>query len=89
MRIWLKELRNGKHLSRVELAKELGIAPTTLSGYELGTRDPSVDQAKAMAEKLNIDWTIFLKQGYAKSVIQRRLLNDHIARENDNGKIHH
>lgn len=59
MRTWLKDMRNEKGMSQVELADMLGIAPTTLSGYELGTRNPSVAQAKLMASKLDINWTIF------------------------------
>ena len=61
MRTWLKDLRKKKNMSQVELADMLGIAPTTLSGYELGRRNPSVAQAKLMASKLNIDWTIFFE----------------------------
>lgn len=59
MRTWLTDLRKKKNMSQVEFANVLGIAPTTLSGYELGRRDPSVAQAKLMASKLDIDWTIF------------------------------
>lgn len=35
----LKEARNKKHLTQEQLANELGIAKSTLAGYEKGNRE--------------------------------------------------
>lgn len=62
MRTWLKDFRKKNGYTQEQLASRLSIAPTTLSGYELGTRSPSVQQAKDMAEVMGVKWTIFFDQ---------------------------
>ncbi|WP_022795741.1 helix-turn-helix domain-containing protein [Bavariicoccus seileri] len=58
---WLKKIRKEKGYTQESLAKAIGIAKTTYSSYEQGYRRPSVKTAKALAEKLDIKWTIFFK----------------------------
>lgn len=36
----LTNLRESKHLTKAELAEKLGISPSAVSAYELGTRIP-------------------------------------------------
>lgn len=51
----IKYLRIKKGLKQDELAKELGIARTTLSGYELETRQTSFDTMEKIADKCDYD----------------------------------
>ena len=51
----LKEARNKKHLTQEQLANELGIAKSTLAGYEKGNREPDVFKIKKIIEILDID----------------------------------
>ena len=67
----LKRLREGKHLTQVELAKRLGIKKSLVSSYENGTRFPrykvliqtarffnvSVDELCGMSERRALDVT--------------------------------
>ena len=46
----LKELREEKGLSQVQLGKEIGIAPRTISGYETGTREPDFQTLKKLCK---------------------------------------
>ena len=46
----LKELRIKAHLGQAELAKLLGIAQTTYSGYERGYRKPTPEMLKKLAD---------------------------------------
>jgi transcriptional regulator with XRE-family HTH domain len=50
----LVELRNEKKLSQTELAKKLGIARTTLSGYELETREPDLKTIQKIASLFDV-----------------------------------
>ncbi len=45
----LVELRNETKLSQSDFANKLGIARTTLSGYELGTREPDIKTLQKIA----------------------------------------
>jgi transcriptional regulator with XRE-family HTH domain len=49
----LKQLREEKQLSQIELAKLLHIANTTLSMYETGNREPDYDTLKLLASELD------------------------------------
>nr|DAD85261.1 MAG TPA: helix-turn-helix domain protein [Myoviridae sp. ctk251] len=42
----IKYLRNEHHLTQKELAKMLNVKPTTISGWELGRNEPSIDTLK-------------------------------------------
>lgn len=39
----LRQLRQNAGMTQSELGKKLGIAKTTVSSYELGTREPSFE----------------------------------------------
>jgi putative transcriptional regulator len=59
MRDWLVEIRGTK--SQYKVAEEIGIAQSTYASIESGSRRPSVDMAKRIAEKMGFDWTRFYK----------------------------
>ena len=45
----IKDLRLSKHLTQKELAQLLNLKPTTVSGWELGRNEPSIDTLKDLA----------------------------------------
>lgn len=51
----LKNARNKKGLTQEQLASKLGIAKSTLAGYEKGNREPDVFKIKKIIELLDID----------------------------------
>ena len=51
----LKEARKEKGLSQADLAKILGIGTSTVSGYETGTRDPSMSALNQIMQALGVD----------------------------------
>ena len=50
----LKELRDAKGLTQLELSRELGIAPSTIGMYETGRREPDFDTLKKSATYFNV-----------------------------------
>jgi len=51
----LKESRVNAGYTQEQLAQKIGVAKSTLSGYESGNRDPSMYTISKMMEILNID----------------------------------
>lgn len=59
--IWLTNKRKKLKKNYTEMARYLGLPLTTYMYYEKGYRKPSVSQAKILAEKLGVNWTIFFE----------------------------
>lgn len=59
MREWLVEARGSR--TQAAVAQESGIAQSTYACIEIGTRRPSVDTAKRIAEVLGFSWTKFFE----------------------------
>lgn len=51
----LREARKRKGLSQAELAGYLGVGPSTLSGYETGFREPSMEVLNKLMHILEVD----------------------------------
>lgn len=51
----LKYFRSREGLSQSELAKNLGISPSTISMYEVGQREPDFETEEAIADFFNTD----------------------------------
>lgn len=51
----LKSLRKERDLSQVELAKKIGVAPTTISMYEQGKREPDFETEEKLADFFNVN----------------------------------
>lgn len=51
----LKYFREKESMSQKELADTLGMQPTSISHYERGVRQLSVDKAKKIADILKVD----------------------------------
>lgn len=45
----LVDLRNERALSQAKLAREIGVAPSSIAHYELGERAPHLDIARKIA----------------------------------------
>ncbi|KYC82626.1 helix-turn-helix transcriptional regulator [Bacillus sp. FSL W8-0445] len=58
-RTWLKHQRLTKGLTQKDVADKAEIARTTYASIEQGERNASVPTAKAIANILDFDWTIF------------------------------
>lgn len=51
----LKESRTNSNLTQEQLAEKLGIAKSTLSGYESGNREPSIATVAKILDILDVD----------------------------------
>lgn len=49
----IKEMRIRRGMLQMELAAEIGVAKSTVTGYEKNTREPDVDKLKALARVLS------------------------------------
>lgn len=59
MREWLVEKRISKGYTPEKLASLLNMDSSTIYKYEKGTRTPSVETAKKIADILKFNWTKF------------------------------
>lgn len=51
----LKYLREREHLSQRELAKRVGLGASTISMYEVGSREPNFEIEERLADFFNVD----------------------------------
>jgi putative transcriptional regulator len=68
VRQWLKDTREKKNLSQLDVAMKSGIARTTYAMIEQGKRNPSPAKAKRIASVLKTRWTFFYDLPSANSV---------------------
>lgn len=61
MREWLKAKREKKNFTLEQMAEWVEVPLTTYRSYETGERNPTVKQAKRLAKKLRVKWTIFFE----------------------------
>lgn len=66
----LKELREAKKLSQVKLGIMLSVAQETISGYEIGRAQPSVDMLIKLADVLGASVDYILERTDVKTVIK-------------------
>lgn len=59
MRKWLKVYRDARKLTQYETAELSGISRTYYTHIENGTKTPSVEVAKKIADTLHFDWVYF------------------------------
>lgn len=72
MKQWLKEIRESKGYTQESLAEKVGIAKTTYASYEQGHRQPSILNAKRLAEILEVPWTIFFDEEVLETYYLKR-----------------
>lgn len=51
----LKRLRTQRGLSQEELGRKIGVGKSTISMYENGSREPSLETLEAIADTFNVD----------------------------------
>ena len=59
----LKEARLKLNLTQIEVAEKLGVAKSTYSMYESGTREPNINTMKKIADVFNISIVVYLTFG--------------------------
>lgn len=52
----IKDARKNKHYTQKELAELMNVKSTTISGWELGRNEPSIDSLKKLAQKLDVSF---------------------------------
>lgn len=91
----IQRSRKGKNLTQKELAAKLGLATGTIQQYELGKRQPRLEQFKAIASALDVDVN-WLMNGQTMEE-RKQDMKDYVARQfkeaqewkesNDRGKL--
>lgn len=56
----LKQLRNERGISQRQLAEFLKVAPSTISMYENGQREPNFEVLESLADFFNVDLNYLL-----------------------------
>lgn len=56
----LKELRERKGMSQIQLSEELGISKSSVSMYERGERNPDFETLETIADFFNVDMNFLL-----------------------------
>lgn len=59
LRLWFKEIRESKGLTQEKIAKQVGVTRQFIGMIENGTANPHPETAKALADLLEFDWTLF------------------------------
>lgn len=50
----MKELRAGKKMSQGEIARDIGVAQSTVGGWEAGNREPNIDMLVRLSEYFGV-----------------------------------
>ena len=61
----IKQIRNDKGLTQVQLAELIGLSDRTIQYYEGNSRVPSLEVLKIIAEKLNVSLLVLLENEIA------------------------
>lgn len=72
----LKELREAKKLSQVQLGMMLSVAQETISGYEIGRSQPGLDMLVKLADTLDASVDYILERTDVKTVIKTAELSE-------------
>lgn len=59
----IKEARLSKKMTQEQLAKAIGVAKTTVTGYEKGTSEPSIDTIIRIMKSLDVDANYLWQDG--------------------------
>ena len=53
----IKDARTAKHYTQKDLAELMNVKSTTISGWELGRNEPSIETLKKLANKLDVSFS--------------------------------
>ena len=78
----LRSLRIAANLNQEELAKRLGLAKSTISMYESGSREPNFEVLEAIADTFNVDMNTLIGKNELEQCKEQHIdrhfhLNDH------------
>jgi len=65
----VKSYRKAKGMTQEALAKAIGVSKTTITGYELGNREPDVEKIKMIANALGVTGDDLLGTGFSANKI--------------------
>lgn len=63
----VRTYRKAKGLTQESLAKAIGVSKTTITGYELGYREPDVEKIKLLSDALGVTGDDLLNTGFSKT----------------------
>lgn len=72
----LKELRLSQNLTTTELGKKMGCSNPTITHYEKGDREPSIDMLCKLADYFNVSVDYLIGHETKKNPIMERPLSD-------------
>ena len=75
----LKELRIERKLTQTQVAKQLSISKSTISGYETNTKTPSIDMLRLLAcyYKVSTDYLLGLSPNKNRDFVDVTDLSEH------------
>lgn len=86
----LKQARSEKHITQAELGASIGVAKSTVAGYEKGSSQPDVAKLSAIMDVLNVDANFLFQDEMQKpdseNNVQRNSLLDKYDRLNTEGQ---
>jgi transcriptional regulator with XRE-family HTH domain len=62
----VRNYRKAQGLTQEALAKAIGVSKTTITGYELGYREPDVEKIKLLSDALGVTGDDLLNTGFSK-----------------------
>ncbi len=77
----LRNLRTQKGLTLKELGQELGVSGNTISGWELGNKEPNMDMIKVIAEFFTVSVDYLLQHEVLESEDHKEAIVQQLARE--------
>lgn len=66
-----KQLRLSMGITQTEMAKRLGVSRSTISMYEIGSREPDFEQLEAIADFFNLDTDYLIGRTTKTTVIPK------------------
>lgn len=63
----VRTYRKAKGLTQEALARAIGVSKTTITGYELGYREPDVEKIKLLSDALGVTGDDLLNTGFSKT----------------------
>ena len=64
----IKKARESKGFTQSELAEKIGVAKSTIAGYEKGNREPDAVKINALAKALGVSGDYILATGYEQTM---------------------
>lgn len=73
----LKELRNERNMTQLDLAKLINVTSVSVSGYESGTRSPDIETLIKIADVFDVTTDYLLGRSLIKTKEnEKKLIND-------------